>query len=329
MMNNMKKLLPYKAIIAVLTMVALYACEDLVEEGYRADYPPSDAQFSVAPIALESGATGDVVSYNLTVSSDHEIQSCVVQAANEGAGGSGYDVTSDGYDDPFADHNYGTIKPGIKSFAVKYDYIIPADINKSKITFTVIDEMGKVSRTVSVSVVPTIKRYSNKKLYARNNIFFDAFASVDGLVYPNINSNYSTESQESITVQEKIDIIFYHDPSANRSFIASPANGAVNVGLQIANATLFKKLDLTPANFSNINAGSLVSLTKNDSISYYGSSSVSGFSVGDVIGFTTDLNALHSLKTGLILVTGLHPANVNHYPGTSYVMECDIVTQID
>lgn len=321
--------MPLIAIIVAFALLGLYSCEDLVEDGYRTVYATSDAQFTVDPLSLESGAPGDVISYKLTVNSKQEILSCVVQAANEGAGGSGYDVATEGYDDPFADHNYGTVKPGITSFTVKYDYIIPEEVNKSRLTFTIIDEMGKVSQTVSITVVPSIIKYQNRNLYARNNIFYDAFATINGLVYPNINANYSTESQESISVQEKIDIVFFYDQGANSSFIASPADGRVSLGLNVENATQFKKLDLSAEDFGNITAGTLIDLTRKDSISYYGSSSVSGFKVGDVIGFTTDLNAQHSLKTGLILVKGLHPTNITHYPGTSYVMECDVVTQID
>ena len=324
-----KYIITLKAIIVIFAMLGLYSCDDLVDEGYRTVYASSDAQFSLEPLSLESGAPGDVISYKLTVSSKQEILSCIVQATNQGAGGSGYDVAKEGYDDPFADHNYGTVKPGTKSFTVKYDYIIPNEVNNSRLTFTIIDEMGKVSQTASITVVPSIKKYHNRNLYARNNSFYDAFATINGLVYPNIKANYSTESQENIAVQEKIDIIFFYDAGANRSYIASPADGKVSLGLNVENATLFKKLDLSEADFGNVTAGSLIDLTRKDSIAYYGSSRVSGFKVGDIVGFTTDLNAQHSLKTGLILVKGLHPTNIDHYPGTSYVMEYDIVTQID
>lgn len=319
-----------KAAVIVLLFVVLTSCEDLVQDGYRVDYPESDAVFTVEALEYEAGAIGDVVSYKLRVSSNHNIQSCVVQTSNPGASGSGYDVATDGYDDPFADHNYGTVKKDIKSFIVKYDYVIPENVNKSKLTFSIIDEMGKVSQVVSLDVVSDIKVHEGVELFARNSIFFDAFATIDGLVYPDIKNNYAQSSAESIDVQEKIDIVFYYDEGGNSSVIASPDNGNLGIELQVENATRFKRMtEITEEDFNSITAASLLELTRNDSIAYYGSSQVRNIVVGDIVGFTTDLIAIHSLKTGLIKVNGLHPTNVGHYEGTAYVMECDIVTQID
>ena len=329
----MKKILNMifsKSVLFILLFVVLASCDDLVEDGYRIDYPESDAVFTVEAMDYESGAAGNTVSYKLSVSSNQYIKSCVVQATNDGASGSGYDVGSDGFDDPFADHNYGTIKKEINSFVVKYDYIIPTDVNESKITFSVIDEKGKVSQEVSVNVVPEIKTYNSRELFARNDIFFDAFATIDGLVYPDIKNNYSQSSGEDIDVQEKIDIIYYYDISANASVISSVDDNKVGLELQVENATRFKRMtDITEEDFYAITPASLVELTQDDSIAYYGSSQVRNIVVGDIVGFTTDLIATHSLKTGLLKVKGLHPTNVEHYEGTAYVMECDIVTQID
>jgi len=320
----------HRAAGLILLFVALTSCEDLVKDGYRIDYDESDAVFTVEALEYESGAIGDVVSYKLSVSSDHDIKSCVVEASNAGASGSGYDVGTEGYDDPFADHNYGTVKKDIKSFVVKYDYVIPADVNKSKLTFSVIDDMGKVSQVVSVGVVSDIKVHEGVELYARNSIFFDAFATINGLVYPDIKNNYGQTSAESLDVQEKIDIVYYYNADGNTSVICSPDYGGLGITLQIENATRFKRMaDLSEEDFNSITAASLLELTRDDSIAYYGSSGISNIVVGDIVGFTTDLIATHSLKTGLIKVNGLHPTNVGHYEGTAYVMECDIVTQID
>lgn len=329
MKNRLKNKIT-KLILVTMPFLVLISCEDLVEEGYRIDYPQSDASFKVEALDFESGAPGNTVSYKLSVSSNQNIRSCVVQATHEGANGSGFDVGTEGYDDPFADHNYGTVSKGVTSFVVKYDYIIPEDINKSKITFSVIDEMGEVSQVVNVKVVPSIKSYSDRSLYARNNLFFDAFASIDGLVYPDIKNNYSTLSTENLDVQEKIDIIFFYDKNSQQPVISSPADDAVNLELQVENATKFKILnEIGAEEFNAITPASLVYLTREDSISYEGTSKVSGFRVGDIIGFSTDVNAVQSLKSGLIRVNGLHPINVEHYEGTAYVMECDIITQID
>lgn len=320
----------HKAAMLFLLFVALTSCEDLVQDGYRIDYEESDAVFAVEALEYEAGAIGDIVSYKLSVSSNHNIQSCVVETSNAGASGSGYDVGTDGYDDPFADHNYGTVKKDIKSFVVKYDYIIPADVNKSKLTFSVIDDMGKVSQVVSVDVVSEIKVHEGVELFARNSIFFDAFATINGLVYPDIKNNYSQTSAESLDVQEKIDIVYYYDADDGNSVISSLDNGSLGIELQIENATRFKRMsEISGEDFNSITAASLLELTRNDSIIYYGSSKITNIVVGDIVGFTTDLIATHSLKTGLIKVNGLHPTNVGHYEGTAYVMECDIVTQID
>ncbi len=314
--------------ISLLMLMA--SCEKIVEDGYRIAYPDSDATFTVEPLEFEAGAVGDIVSYRLAVNSNHLIKSCVVQASQGGAAGSGYDVGTEGYDDPFADHNYGTVKKDIKSFVVKYDYIIPKDINKSDLVFSVIDEMGRVSAEVEVSVVPDIQNYYDRKLYAKNNIFNDAFASINGLVYPDIKTNYSTVTEENITVQENIDVFFFYDEGSNTSLLCAPNDSRLSLDLRIENATKFKLLPgITEQDFYEITPASMLARTKNDSIAYYGKSRVEGIKVGDIIGFTTDLNAIHSQKTGLIKVNGLHPTNVNHYEGTSFVLECDIVTQTD
>ena len=310
-----------------LTMIS---CEDLVEKGYRAEYGESDASFEVEALDYSSGAYGDMVSFILTVSSNQDIRSCVVQANYAGAGGSGHDVGTGGYDDPFVDHGYGTIQRGTRSFVVKYDYIIPDGINKSRLTFSLIDDMGKVSREVEISVVPPVREYPDVRLYALSNRSYDAFASINGLVYPDIRNNYSASNAESLDVQEKIDIIFYFDSDAGQSFICAPDDGNVSLELTVANATRFLKMEgISDEDFYSIKAASLVDLTRDDSIAYKGNTRVGGIMVGDIVGFSTDVNAVHSYKTGLIRVNSLHPTNAGHYPGTSYVMECVIISQID
>lgn len=323
---NSKKL--FQPALIILMLIISFSCDDFVEEGYRTDYPPSNAILEVEAIGYESGAVGDVVSYKITAQSSSLIKSLVIQTNNPGANGTGFDVGAAGYDDPFADHIYGTVKDGTTSFTIKYDYIIPEGINKSKLTFSLIDEEGKVSSEADLKVVADIKKYSSVRLYAKNNLNNDAFATIDGLVYPDIKTNFSTTSEENISVQEKIDIVFYMDN--NTSVISSPAHGGLNLDLDIENETKFKKLTtISEEEFMNITAASLVELTKTDSIGYNGNSSVSNLRVGDIIGFTTDLNALHSFKTGLIKITELHPAVADHYQGTAYVVGFDLVTQID
>ena len=185
-----------------------------------------------------------------------------------------------------------------------------------------------MSSQVDLNVVAAIKKHRSIRLYAKNNLNNDAFATIDGLVYPDIKTNFSTTSGENLSVQEKIDIVFY--VNNNISVIASPAHSGLNLDLDVENATKFKKLTtVNDEEFENITAASLVELTKADSIGYYGNSSVSDLRVGDIIGFTTDLNAVHSFKTGLIKVKELHPAIIGRYQGTAYVIGFDLVTQID
>ncbi|MEM7659796.1 MAG: hypothetical protein AAF399_27025, partial [Bacteroidota bacterium] len=156
----------------------------------------------------------------------------------------------------------------------------------------------------------------------------DAFASGEGVVYPDIKTNYTSLSQENVAVQENIDLVFYYDAAARRTTLAAPASGRLGLELSVENATLFKKLpELNDLNFEEVTPASLIELTADASLLSEGSLQVDNFVVGDVIAFLTDLNAVYSLKTGLLKVTGLHPASVDRYPGLSYVLECDIIVQ--
>lgn len=325
---NISKLL-YAPIAILITSLLLVSCEDLVEDGYRIDYGPTDAALTIEPMGSELGAAGDVISYVITANSNQIIKSLVISTSQPGISGSGYDVGETGFDDPFADHIYGTMQKQITSFKVKYDYIIPSEINKAKLVFSLIDEMGKVSSEVDLAVVAPIKKYNNNSLYAKDNLFFDAFATINGNVYEDIKSNYSIASEENVGVQEKIDIMLYYDKNGARSIICAPNHGANNLELFVENATKFKILEnITEEDYEEITAASLYELTKEDSIAYYGSSSVVA-KVGSIIGFSTDIYATHASKTGLLKVNSLHPTNIPRYEGTSYVMECDVVTQID
>ena len=76
-----------KLALSIYILLVVVSCEKLVEDGYRIVYPDSDAAFTVEPLDYEAGAVGDIISYRLTVNSNHLIKSCVVQASNEGANG--------------------------------------------------------------------------------------------------------------------------------------------------------------------------------------------------------------------------------------------------
>jgi len=213
----------------ILIAIMMSACLDFVDEGIEIDYPPSNATLLVEPIASENGAVNETVSYKIIAQASANIKSLIVQATNEGKGGSGYNVSTTDFDDPFIDHIFGTIQKDVQSFTVRYDYVIPEGISKSRLTFTLIDEKGKVSTEATVEVVPTVAHYLERSIYAKDKTFYDAFSTVDGEVYPNIKDNYSTFSAENVAVQEKLDFLFYYDRDSKRSVIAAPISGAANL----------------------------------------------------------------------------------------------------
>lgn len=314
--------------VGLTTLLFLVSCSSLVDEGIEVDYSDSDAQVEVEALGFEMAAAGETVSYAITVSSQFDIKSCIVKAAVEGRNGSGFNVSTTGFDDPFADHIFGTIREGIRSFKVRYDYIVPDDISKSRISFTIVDESGIASQEKTVAVIPAINTYENLELFARDRNFYDALATIDGQVYPDIKTNYSQLTEANVAVQEKIDIIFYYDKAARRTTLASPASNRVDLSLNIRNNTLFKFLDRSGnLTLEEINSSSLHTLTSDASILDEGSSQLDNIKVGDAIGFVTDLNAVHSLKSGILLVKGLHPGNVDRYEGVSYVLECELAVQ--
>lgn len=316
------------AVFVLICFAWLSSCQDWVDDGLETNYGESLASLEVNTITLPYGAPGDTIIISVSAESDVNIKSLVVKTKTEGAGGSGFDVSTGAYDDPFADHIWGTLKKDVKSFNVKYNYIIPGGINKSNIIFSIVDEIGIVSDTVRLSVVPSIARYAGIELVAKDHIFFDAFATLDGQVYENIKTNYSSFNATSLSAQENIDIVFYF--KNNVSGIGAPSDDNLGIELEVENSTLFKKLENFDANkFNNISPALLVDQLQNDSIAYKGFARIANIKVGDYIGFSTDILALHSRKQGIIKIKELHPTQVDRFNGISYLLECDIVTQID
>ena len=317
-----------KIFFLFLLFTAIIACTDFVEDGIEIDYPISDATLTVEPMAGENGAAEETVSYRITVSANADIKSLIVQSSNEGKNGSGFNVNSTEFDDPFIDHIFGTIQKNTQAFTVRYDYIIPSDISRTRLTFTVIDESGKVSVEKSISVVPKIKNYSDRELYAQDNDFYDAFASLDGVVYENIKDNYSPFTAENVSVQEKIDFAFYYDREGKNAVLAAPFSNRIFLELAINNSTRLKRLPaLANIDLKEITPSRLIELTENEEILKTGALQIDKLKVGDVIGYVTDLTSAFSLKTGLLKVTGLHPGVVPRYDGVAFVLECDIVVQ--
>ena len=323
----MLKRLP-KIFFLLFLLTVISACTDFVEEGIEIDYPPSNATLTVEPIAGENGAADETVSYKITASATSNIKSLIVQSSNEGKNGSGFNVNSSEFDDPFIDHIFGTIQKNTQAFTVRYDYIIPTEISKTRLTFTIIDETGKVSVEKTISVVPNVKKYTNRALFAKDNDFYDAFASIDGEVYPNIKDNYSRFTEENVAVQEKIDFAFYYDREDKNAVLAAPFSNRIFLELAINNSTRFRKLPAaTDLDIAEITPSKLIELTENEELLKTGALQVDKLKVGDVIAYVTDLNSVYSLKTGLLKVTGLHPGSVPRYEGVAFVLECDVVVQ--
>lgn len=324
----MKQYFKISFFLLVFLMIKMTACLDFVEDGLEVEYGDSNASLMVNAISGENGAENEVISYSIEVSSAVDIKSCIVRASTEGKNGSGFNVSDSTFDDPFADHNYGTIRSGIKSFKVRYDYIIPENTNKSRISFLVVDDSGRIEIEKEIKVVPNVSMYDNIILFAKDNTFFDALAASEGKVYENIKDNYSQLSEENVAVQEKIDIVFYYNPDQKASYLVSTASSRLDQELTIENSTLFKKLNMPgEVDLAEINPARLAEITEEANYIEEGVSAISGIRVGDVIGFRADVNALNSLKAGILKVEGLHPGSVPRYDGISYVLECSLIIQ--
>ena len=307
----------------------LSSCLDFVEDGIDIEHGVSNASLTVENIGSPNGASNETVSFSIQVRSEYDIKSCIIQTSIEGRNGSGFNVSDNDFDDPFADHIYGTIQPGIKSFKIRYDYIIPDETNKSRISFTIIDESGKVKEEKLIEVVSATKFHKDLTVYAKNSTFHDALAASNGKVYPDIKTNYSTLTEANLKVQKEIDIVFYYNPASKRASIVSPASGRLDLELSVENATQFRRMSLpSDADLSVITASELEKMTAELDLLDEGSSNIDGIKVGDVIGFIADLNASNSLKKGIIKIEGLHPGSVARYDGVSYVLECSIIIQI-
>lgn len=308
--------------------LSICSCLDFVEDGIDIEYADSEAALTITAIGSTSAAMNETVSLSISVNSDFDIKSCIIATTNEGKNGSGFNVSDTSFDDPFSDHNFGTVRPGIKSFNVRYDYIVPEEITRSRITVTIIDESGRVRKEETINVVPAISRTNDLELYAKNTIFHDALAVSEGIVYEDIKSNYSTFTSENVEVQKKIDVVFYYNPDNKRASIVSTASTRLDYELSTENSMVFKKIQIPSGlNFDDLNAADMAALVEQEQLSEEGRLNLDGIVVGDMIGFIADLNAVNSFKAGILRIEALHPASVARYDGLSYVMKCSIIVQ--
>jgi len=320
----MGKNLMHKIFAVGLLMISLTACYD-VEEGYRTDYSESSADFSVIPLTLNRGAIGDTISFEINARSDFDMKSIIVQSSATGKEGTGYKIKP-GANDPLIDHSFGTIKRNTREIGLYYHYIVSQDSIDVSITFSLIDEEGKKTSTQKILTVPSIVRYPNIVLYTNTNAKTDGFSTVDGKVYRNLPS-YDAVSEVNQTIQESIDVIFI--VSGNSAMFVAPYNGNFWTGFTVKNKTKFKKMNsVTTDDFTHLTNASLSQFIDADEVNT-GTTWIGNVKVGDFIGFKTDFASKNSYKYGILKIKALHPANVEVYDGMSYMVEMDVVTQIE
>jgi len=318
-----KKILS-KIFIVGMFVLTFTACYD-VEDGYRIDYSESSATFTVTALNLERGAIGDTIFYEIVAQSSSDIKSIIVESNSSGKEGTGLFV-NDGETDPMIDHAYGTVQKNTKEFKLGYRYIVKQDSADVTLSFSLIDGEGKKSSSSKVLTVPSIIRYNSIKMYTNSNSKTDGFSSADGLVYHKL-SNYESITTANQTVQETIDIIFL--VSDNTAMFVAPYNGNFASNFSVKNKSKFKRMEsITASDFSSLTNASLSYFIDKDTVNE-GSTSVSEIKVGDFIGFKTDFASTNSYKYGIMKVNSIHPANCNWYEGTSYMVEMDVVTQIE
>lgn len=310
--------------IVGLLIPSLTACYD-VHDGYRIDYSESPAEFNVTPTSLTFGAIGDTISFRIEATAESDIKSIIVNTSISGMEGSGFVVPS-GVNDPLVDHTFGTIEKHTRSITLDYLYIVAQDSLDSKITFSLIDGDGKKSMQHSIQVVPAIIRYPNVDLYTNTAQKTDGFSTSDGVAY-RVLSNYESVTEVNKTVQESLDIIF--TVNGGSAIIGAPYDWTFSSNMKIRNKTKFKKLtDITDTDFEGLTNGSLANFVESAKVEK-GATALWNVQVGDIIGFKTDYASKNSYKYGIIRINALHPASCAWYPGLSYVVGMDVVSQIN
>jgi hypothetical protein len=318
-----KKLLS-KIVVICLSAVAFTACYD-VEDGYRTSYSESSATFTVAATNMERGAVGDTVWYEISAQSNVNIKSIIIESSTSGSEGTGLYIEN-GVNDPLIDHTYGTIQKNIKEFNLGYCYIISQDTVDVSLSFSLIDEEGKKSSSFKVLTVPAITRYNSIIMYTNSNSKTDGFSTVDGMVYKKL-PGYESITTDNVKVQESIDIVFI--VSNNSAMFVAPYNGNFSSNFSVRNKTKLKKMvSITATDFANLTNASLSNFIDTDEVNK-GATSVSDVKVGDFIGFKTDFASANSYKYGIMKINSIHPTNCDWYEGTSYVVEMEVVTQIE
>lgn len=315
----------HSKILLIGMFVTIFTSCNNVEEGYRIDYAESTADFTVTPLNMERGAVGDTIYYEVKAQSDFNLKSIIVQSSTSGNEGTGFFIEQGGTD-PLIDHTYGTIQKDTKGFDIGYRYIVSQDSVEVTLSFSLIDEEGKKATSTKVITVPGITRYSNITMYTNSNSKTDGLSTADGIVYRKL-PGYESITSDNVKIQEAIDVIFL--VSNNSAMFVAPYNGNFASNFTVRNKTKFKKMEsISATDFAVLTNASLSYFIDTDKVNN-GSTSVSDIKVGDFIGFKTDFASANSYKFGIIKINSIHPANCDWYEGTSYVVEMEVVTQIE
>jgi hypothetical protein len=311
--------------ITMIFIAALFifaACEN-VEDGYRIEYSDSPSSFLVTLQTPDRAAIGDSITYLIKAESDVDIKTLIVTTSVSGGDGTGFETVENGTD-PLIDHLYGTIQPGTRSIELYYHYVVSQDTLDATVEFTLIDNNGKNDVSYDLFTIPSTIKYENISLYAKNNSLADGLSTSDGTVYYNTN-NYSDVSAVNQAVQESLDIVFLMDGTG--AILAAPYSGYFWSSMSVKNKTLFKLIGSADSiDFNNLTDADVSKITE-DAVVKKGSTQIGDIKVGNIIGFRTDFASTNPYHYGLIKINGMHPTNVDHYEGSSYVIEMDIITQ--
>lgn len=308
--------------ILILIIISAASCDN-VENGYRIDYMETPAQFIVSLLSSNRAAISDTVSFSIKVSSDYDIKSIVSVSTVSGGEGTGYFIDSAAVD-PFVDHAFGTVQPGTREMDFIYYYVADQDTVDAKITFSLIDDYGKKSVSFDLIMVPSVVKYDSVVLYTNTSAYTDGFSTFDGTVYFDL-SNYEDLTVANESVQESLDIIFLANASSSK--LVAPYSGYFTSSMSVRNKTLFKIITgISNEEFDKLTNASLSEITELYEVKK-GSTDIQDIRVGDIIGFKTDFASANPYHYGLLRINAIHPANVDHYAGTSYLIEMDVVTQ--
>ncbi len=320
--NTPMKRITFKIVLTLIVIIGMVSCDNVID-GYRIDYKESPAEFTVALLSSNRAAISDTITFSIKATSDYDIKSVISVSTISGGGGTGYFIDSDSKD-PFIDHSFGTIQPGTREIDVIYYYIVSQDTVDASITFSLIDEYGKKTTDFDMIMVPSIVKYDSVVLYTQTPTRTDGFSSVDGYVYSDL-TNFEDLTVANEAVQESLDIIFLFDGLSSK--LVAPYSGYFWSKMNVRNKTLFKLIpEITDEDFDNLSNASLSEITELYEVKK-GSTDIQDVKVGDIIGFRTDFASSNPYRYGMLRINTIHPTTVDHYEGTSYLIEMDVVTQ--